>query len=243
MAQQNGIGQFQIGVSQIGTPPPFDVMSTVISQYANSPGLLAMVQSFAAAADQTANIDNFLDAVWDLQTARGFGLDIWARIVGVSRVLQVSATTVYLGFQEAGDAGLHDDTFGVAPFYQSQPLTSNYALSDDALRRLIFAKARANISDTSIEDINQTLLLLFPNRGVCYAQDNLNMTLTYVFGFALNAVDSAIVYNSGVLPRPSGVLAGVQIGVPQPALPDGAGYAPDPYFDDASEDDLALMLN
>jgi len=29
--------------------------------------------------------------IWNIQTARGVGLDIWGRIVGVTRVLQVSS--------------------------------------------------------------------------------------------------------------------------------------------------------
>lgn len=237
----NGIGQFQIGISQIGELPTFDVMTTVISQYANSPKLMALVQSFAAAVDQTANTENFLDTIWDPQTAQGIGLDIWARIVGVNRVLPVAASSAYIGFQEAGDGGVHVDTFGNAPLYQGQPLTSNYALTDDALRRLIFAKARANISDTSIEDLNQVLLLLFPNRGVCYAQDNLNMTLTYVFGFTLSPVETSIVYNSGVLPRPSGVLASVQIGLAQILQSDGIADIMT-YFDEFTDDDMAELI-
>ena len=60
-----------------------------------------------------------------------------------------------------------------SPFYSGAVLTSNFNLSDDAFRTLIFAKALANISDGSIPAINQLLLNLFPRRGNCYVTDGL----------------------------------------------------------------------
>jgi hypothetical protein len=124
------------------------------------------------------------------------------RVVGVSRVIPV-AVGEYFGFEESGNPG--DDSFGMAPFYSGQALTENYALSDTAFRTLILAKAYANICDGSIASINQLLLQLFPARGVCYVEDGADMTMIYTFNFTLSSVEQAIVVNSGVLPRPSGV--------------------------------------
>jgi hypothetical protein len=39
--------------------------------------------------------------------------------------------------------------------------------------------------------------------------DNNNMTMTYYFTFLLTAVEAAIVSQSGILPKPVGVLATV----------------------------------
>jgi hypothetical protein len=39
-----------------------------------------------------------------------------------------------------------------------------------------------------------------------YVQENLNMTLTFVFNFLPTNAQQAIVQDSGVLPRPAGVL-------------------------------------
>jgi hypothetical protein len=74
---------------------------------------------------------------------------------------------------------------------------------------LILAKALANISSCSAPAVNKVLQLLFPGRGVCYATDGLDMTMTYTFLFALTPVEAAIVDQSGVLPRPAGVSATV----------------------------------
>lgn len=197
----NAIGVFSIGVSPIGTIPAFNWWDTVISQYANAPALTGILQSFFDALDQTENIDSFFDMIWNLNTAQGYGLDVWGRIVGVTRIIPVPGTTDYLGFEEAATSGV----FGVGVFFSGSPLTNNFILSDDGFRILILAKALANISDGAIPSINLLLLTLFPSRGNCYVTDGLDMTMTYTFGFALSAVELSIVQNSGVLPRPAGV--------------------------------------
>ena len=67
---------------------------TVISQFGNSPAILALIDSFNAAVDPSSDIDNFWAYVWYVETAQGFGLDIWGRIVGVSRTIATSPATV-----------------------------------------------------------------------------------------------------------------------------------------------------
>ena len=197
----NGIGQFQIGISPIGDQP-FDWQSTLYSQYANSAVLNQWLDFFSQWIDANQNIDAFYDMLWNIDTAVGYGLDVWGRIVGVNRVMQIF-TQQYIGFEEAGI--LVSETFGHAPFYSGQPfVTTGFALSDDAFRLLILAKAAANIWDGSIPGLNKILRLLFPG-AVCYATDGLNLTMTYTFQFVLSAVQQAIVTSSGALPRPAGV--------------------------------------
>lgn len=71
-----------------------NVLQTVVSQYGNSPTILALIESFNAAVDPSADIDNFLTHVWQVDTAQGFGLDIWGRVVGVSRIIPTNPATV-----------------------------------------------------------------------------------------------------------------------------------------------------
>jgi hypothetical protein len=68
--------------------------ATVISQYGNSPTMLGLIESFNAAVDPSVDIDNFLTHVWQVDTAQGFGLDIWGRIVGVTRTIPTNPATV-----------------------------------------------------------------------------------------------------------------------------------------------------
>jgi Protein of unknown function (DUF2612)/Concanavalin A-like lectin/glucanases superfamily len=165
----NAIGEFQIGVSPIGTIPPFDYWKTVISQYGNSSAVTQLLTNFFQYVDQTANLDSFFDNIWNIDTAQGAGLDLWGRIIGVIRTVFVPSSNKYFGFEEA--TTISADPFNVSPFFSGQPLTNNFALSDTAFRLLLLAKALSNISDGSIKSINQILINLFPGRGNAYAVD------------------------------------------------------------------------
>ena len=145
---QSDIGQFVIGKSAIGTRPLLDFAKTIISQYQNSPTLYQLIQNFFGYIDPSANLDNFFDLIWNLDTAQGYGLDVWGRIVGVERVLRVSATNKpYFGFTEANNPALVKG-FGQAIFFGGEgQTTTNYALDDGDYHLLILAKALANISD------------------------------------------------------------------------------------------------
>jgi hypothetical protein len=183
-----------------------NIEATIQKQFANSPVLVALLGSINAYLDQSTNLQSFYSNIWNLLTASGYGLDVWGRIVGVSRVLAVSSTP-YFGFEEANEwVG-----FGQAPFYTGAAITSNYALADSAFLTLIYAKALSNISDGSIPSINKILMTLFGAMGDCYCTDGQNMTMTYTFSFAPNAVDLAIITQSGVLPRPPGVSLSVAV--------------------------------
>lgn len=215
---------------------PWDVWPTVISQYANSPILTQLILDLSSNIDQAININAFFDLIMNLDTAEGYGLDVWGRIVGVNRVLQVQLNN-WFGFEESLPAV---STFGQEAFYSGAPLTSNYALSDQAYRLLIFAKAASNITSGSIQAINRILMNLFPGRGSAYVtegslngkwfgfQESLNasgfnqdafysgssirtMTMTYTFEFQLTPVELAIVQNSGALPKSTGVAVNVVI--------------------------------
>lgn len=181
-------------------PPFFDARQTVLSQYANSPVLLSLIDALSGAIDLQQSIDNFYDTVWNIDTALGFGLDIWGRILGVSRALYVS-TGKYLGFNTDTSA----QVFGAGIFFSGVKLTANYALTDAAYRNVLYAKAALNITDSSISSINAILMALFSEYGNCYVRDNEDMTMTFVFGAPPSKVDYAIITQSGVLPKPAGV--------------------------------------
>ncbi len=228
----NRIGKFQVGISPVGTIP-LVWQDTFLSQYADSPRLVEIIARFANCMNQARNFDAFFDNIWNIDTAIGAGLDLWGRILGVSRVLSVDFG-LYFGFIEAlpGSYG-----FNQQPFYHGPPATGNYRLSDDAYRLLLLAKAAFNICDGSIPAINRLLMALFPGRGNAFVLEGSNVPLTffgfeemggvevegfnqepfyagqpftpmslqYVFDFVLNPVETAIVTQSGVLPTPCGV--------------------------------------
>lgn len=183
---------------------PFNWFDTIESQYANSPTLLQLLDYFNQNVDPLINIDDFYFLVWNVLTAQGWGLDVWGRIVGIGRVLNV--TSQYLGFEEAADLSLQP--FNNAPLYSGDIITNGFRLSDPAYRTLILAKAAANITGCSIPDINAVLRLLFPGH-VAYVTDGQNMTMTYTLHFNPTPFELALAEVSGVLPKPTGVSATV----------------------------------
>lgn len=204
--------KYAVGQSSIADSGPlygsgalfFPYEQTLLSQYANSPVITTLLARLNYAFDQQSQIDAFYALVWDVDTAQGYGLDVWGRIVGVNRVLRVPRGG-FLGWKEAGDA----QSFGTGIWAGRGVLTSNYSLTDDAFRRLVLAKAALNITDASIPSINAALLALFPDHGNSYVRDDGAMGLTYVFGATLSPLELAIVSQSGVLPRPTGVSAAI----------------------------------
>ena len=199
----NAIGSFVIGVSAIGDTPLFDWTQTILSQYANSPRLAGVCELVAGYFDQSRNLDDFYDLIWNLDSAQGCGLDIWGRIVGVSRTLNVNLTGNLFGFKEANDST--ERPFNESPFYSGVSVTSNYVLGDQQFRQLIITKAFANICDGSILSLNSLLRTLFPLRGDIYVTSGYDMTMTITSLFPLTAVEQAMLITSGVFPSPAGV--------------------------------------
>lgn len=70
-----------------------NVEQTIVSQYANSPTLVQLITNMNEYIDPSADIDNFYNVVWNVDTAIGFGLDIWGEIVGVSREIFTNPVT------------------------------------------------------------------------------------------------------------------------------------------------------
>lgn len=182
---------------------PFDASATVISQYANSPTLLQLIDCMSQYFDPATDFQNFYDSVWNIDTAQGFGLDIWGKIVNVSRNLTIPNTITYFGFSEATGC----QPFDQAPFYSGSNATQTYTLTDDAYRTLILAKAMANISRSSAQSINTLLRALFANRGRCYVNDIGGMRMMFTFEFTLQPYEIAILTQSKVIPKPAGVSA------------------------------------
>lgn len=206
-----------------------------MKQYAASPAIQQLISDRKGyfQADWT---DEFYNKVWNVDTAQGFGLDIWGRIVVIGRSVRISTFDRTFGYYEAWSgtsgisrpagpviinslafvlaapphAGSTDDRitpFDDAPFYDGIPATEVVALSDSAYRKLILAKALANISDCSMPSLNYAIRNLFEGSSTrrCYATTNNKMDLSYVFEFALTPVEKTLAVSAGVIPRPGGV--------------------------------------
>lgn len=182
-----------------------NVEQTIISQYANSATIVGLIGGFNECIDPRADIQAFFDFVWNVETAQGFGLDIWGKIVGIGREMPIPADIDYFGFDVVGG---EYTPMNEAPMYNGDPETAIFSLTDDAYRKLILAKALSNISRCTVPAINLLLNKIFPGRGPCYVADTGNMRMHYTFEFFLLPFERVIVDQLGVLPRPAGVELG-----------------------------------
>ena len=166
-----------------------NVEETIISQYGNSATITQLVRNIDLYLDPRADFDTFFSYVWNVETAQGFGLDTWGRIVGVDRSINVPADTP--------NPGHYPFTAGV------------YEMTDAEYRGVVLIKALANITNCTADGLNQLLSNLFATRGRCYVRDAGSMTMEYRFEFFLYPFEYVIITQSGVAPRPAGVLATV----------------------------------
>lgn len=186
-------------------------IQTVGAQFANSPTLMQMIESMNQYFDPATNFEEFFNYVWNVDTAQGFGLDIWGRIVNVGRELTIPGELFYLGFETS----LGSQPFGQAPFYTGAPVTQTYLLTDEAYRALILTKALANISASTPASLNALLQNLFPDRGRAYVLDLGGMQIRFVFEFLLEPFEYAVMTQSGAVPRPAAVGSDIlQVDVP-----------------------------
>lgn len=175
----------------------YPIHKTIIRQYEDSPIINAVVTSYTQTIDARYLFDSFYTHIWNIDTANSQGLDIWGRIVGVSRYLTLTNQD-YFGFDP------DFDPFNESPFFNGSSITNTFILDNDDFRRVIKAKALNNISKTTIPGIDKVLDLLYGHRGVTYAKVTGNHELTYVFKFEPTDLDQAIASAPDLLPKPAG---------------------------------------
>lgn len=183
---------------------------TILTQYSASTKLLSIIDTFNQAVSLDDFTDEFIAKVWDLTTSEAFGLDVWGKIVGVSRYITAPIESSSFGFSEADDSNPDYPTpFNESPFFGGTQETTNVRLEDDAYRTLIFCKAFTNISIATIPEINRFLKMLFYNRGRAYCVNYRDMTMGITFEFELAPYEVSILTNYDVTPVPSGALLNI----------------------------------
>jgi hypothetical protein len=160
--------------------------------------------------DPTVDIANFYDWCWNIDTAVGAGLDIWGKIVGVSRLLKIPGDLDVFGFTTP-EVPYDWQPFNQGTFFRGDINTQAYLLPASTYRTLILTKALANIVSTTAQNLNKLLRNLFPGRGRCYVTDNGGMSMTFVFEFAITQPEYLILTQSGVLPHPAGVMYNIHV--------------------------------
>lgn len=182
----------------------FHIDATVQSQYAASPHLRMLVDSFWEAINPESDIKSIYDNMVNLDTAVGFGLDVWGRIVAIGReYIALDENNKYFGFKPpAGVSAPRVESFNNAPFYSK--VNGKVRLSDPAYRTYILIKAMINIGDSTLASINRMLKETFPNAKIsCIHVDT--MTLRLVIQGKFSEADKGALKNLPWLPAGVGL--------------------------------------
>jgi len=176
---------------------------TIYTQYKrDNSNLCDIVDRAHLGLNERHDFNEFYENFWDIETATGQWLDIWGVIVAVDRYLSVEQDDYFFGYEE-GDR----QPFNSGIFYTGENLGTNvFRLNDDVFRRVIIAKAMANIAACDTESLNKILTFFFKDRGKTYVTRIGNMAMNFVFEFELEAWEKALLKRGDIFPRPAGVL-------------------------------------
>lgn len=179
------------------------------SQYAASPTIRALAESARIRIAPDADIALFYACIFDISTAQGVGLDIWGRILGIGRSIEVEAAREYFGFNLADYA-----PFDTSPFYAGEGATERFELSDDAYRQLLLWKAMANIATADAATLNHLMAALFPGQDIVVHEWGVMALELYIF-FPLLPWQRSILRNYGLIAKGAGMgLKWVEIPTP-----------------------------
>ena len=181
---------------------------TVLAQFANSPILMALLNSINTWVDPQANLANFYSQCWNIATAQGYGLDRIGRIVGVRRTISTPnyVNNQFFFFKEDTlTATLFGPAAGSEPFWDGSSSGSILNLPDAYFRTLIYVKAMSNISSCSAQALNHMISTLFAGSGNCYFLDLGGMQAELVFTFLPSTLNFYLLTATGAMPRPAGV--------------------------------------
>ena len=163
----------------------------MISQYANSPILVKLVDGLKSQYNSAKTIEDWFKIIFNLKTASGIGLDVWGAILNQSRSFTyedngVVKTVVLQGGQTIDGITYTDEQ--IEEFY----------------RLILFLKTLSNISNSTMASLNAILRAYFKDRGDCHVVKTSTMTIMYVFSFYVSKFEKTI-FSSEIMPRPAGV--------------------------------------
>jgi len=177
-----------------------DLLRAVLWQYNDATRLQALLTQKQAWYDENQETfwTNWVTDVFDLRTANDFGLAVWAIILGVP-----------LTAASAGDAadkplwgfGANHEVFGHGNFASSQ----SSGLTTEQRRLVLRLRYFQLTTRGTVPEANTFLKALFPDLWPLFVEDNLDMSVNYVFGAPLSSDLQTVLQKFDLLPRPAGV--------------------------------------
>ena len=179
---------------------------TIIAQYnRDNSNLCTLINQFAEALNIDGDLNEFYHVFWNINTSIGYWLDCWGVIVGVDRYLTIPENEGFFGFDEATDQlSLNDGIM-----YIGENGTQTFILSDEVFRRVVIAKAMANIAACDAFSLNAIFSYFYAEQGRAYVNSPSTMSINYVHEFYLEPWQKALYTQNKVFPRPAGVLVNI----------------------------------
>jgi hypothetical protein len=154
--------------------------------------------------------------VFNLQTANLFGLAVWSYILNIPLFIEVTPDPLgkpLWGFNEIdGSFPSYINTYENFDNGNFTTRGSVITLTEEEQRLILRLRYYQLVSRGATPDTNQFLSVLFknytptyPEYGIAYVLDGLDMTITYVFNFNLSQAFRYIFQYYDILPRPAGV--------------------------------------
>lgn len=172
---------------------------TIQSQYSTSPTIIKLIESMRERISPKVDIQLFFDSIFNIATAKGVGLDIWGRILGIPRHLDVDDMDGYFGFDPSDFEPMDWGVFWCGYVEKRQ-----VAMHDEAYRTILFWKAMANICSDDIATLNALLQGLFPG-GETMCRENDIMEIDLYTYFELEPYTRSLLYTYGFLSKGAGV--------------------------------------
>ena len=181
----------------------FNIDAVIQSQYGDSPHIKGVIRGYYDYISPQKDIDLIYDKMINIYTAEGYGLDVWGRIVGISReYVAVDEQYNYLGFDNRPYNMDRIETFNNAPFYKI--VNGKIKLEDNAYRTYILIKALINISNVSLNSLNFIFSQLFPDTDIKVLHSN-TMTLRLLVIGAMSQAQIGAIKNIEWLPAGVGL--------------------------------------
>lgn len=180
-----------------------DLTQSILWQYNNAERLRALIAAEARFFDAEVQgfWQNWYRDVFNLNTANGFGLAVWAVILGVSQDIRLGEDVPadVWGFDtEAIDNG--NKNFVHGNFVRTENVLQ---VKTEQLRMLLKIRAMQLVSNGSAYDINRMLKMIFGDRA--YVLDNHDMSITYVLDDSLSLDELFILQETSAFKPPAGV--------------------------------------
>jgi len=183
-----------------------DLLQALLWQYNDALNLQSLLEKKQDwyTENQTQFWTDWYNNVFNLQTANDFGLTVWSIILNIPIIVVIEPPADKIGFGWGDD----HENFTHGNFGFSTP---TLALTVEQARTVLRLRYFQIVSRGTVPEINRFMAELFKDQGLAYVRDNLDMTMTYVFGFQPSAQLQFVLEMYDILPRPAGV--GIDISI------------------------------